>query len=379
MNQEKIGKFIAKKRKEKNLTQQELAEKLGVTDRSISNWENGKCMPDLSLFNPLCTELGITINEFLAGEELKKENYQEKLEENIINTINYTTKKDSINLIITLAGLLLTLLAMTIIPSESSWGSIYSILGCFIALYGLNNLLKSKLNKKTLFNISYIIIYLLVLLTIDYVGTININQAPRFVLSKETTYNMIIYKKTLLNIYRINPNTKNEYYLIDWKKVYNKDTVPNVPFNRTKSGIDNIIKYKSKYLGDNSNTNNLVNNLPLSEYGKVIELDSKNLGLTINYYTTAWYINNDYYLERSLLYNSVAIFSLIDNVKYINYNFTGTTYTITKEEIENNYPKYQEIQKSKSNFNKYLESKITNDEFIHSTFEKLFQEKTLGD
>ena len=69
MNQEKIGNFIAKCRKEKNITQSELAEKLGVTDRSISNWENGKNMPDLSLFKPLCKELDITINELIKRFE----------------------------------------------------------------------------------------------------------------------------------------------------------------------------------------------------------------------------------------------------------------------------------------------------------------------
>jgi YrbI family 3-deoxy-D-manno-octulosonate 8-phosphate phosphatase len=60
MNQEKIGKFIAKCRKDKKMTQSELAEKLGVTDKSIGNWENGRNMPDLALFKPLCDELGIT-------------------------------------------------------------------------------------------------------------------------------------------------------------------------------------------------------------------------------------------------------------------------------------------------------------------------------
>ena len=54
MNQEKIGRFIAECRKEKNMTQQELAEKLGVSDRTVGNWENGRNMPDLSLFTPLC-------------------------------------------------------------------------------------------------------------------------------------------------------------------------------------------------------------------------------------------------------------------------------------------------------------------------------------
>ena len=93
MNQEKIGKFIAELRKEKKLTQGQLAEKLGVTDRAISKWENGRGMPDLSLLKPLCEELKITINELLSGERLNKKNYQDRLEENIINTINYSDTK----------------------------------------------------------------------------------------------------------------------------------------------------------------------------------------------------------------------------------------------------------------------------------------------
>ena len=69
MNQEKIGKFIAELRKEKNMTQQDLATKLNVTDRAISNWENGRRLPDYSLIKNLCDELGITINELLSGEK----------------------------------------------------------------------------------------------------------------------------------------------------------------------------------------------------------------------------------------------------------------------------------------------------------------------
>ena len=93
MDQQKIGKFIAKKRKEKKLTQVELADKLGVSNRTISKWENGNSMPDYSIFNDLCKELDISINELLSGEELTKENYQKKLEENIVNTIDYNNKK----------------------------------------------------------------------------------------------------------------------------------------------------------------------------------------------------------------------------------------------------------------------------------------------
>lgn len=93
LNQEKIGKFIAKLRNEKDLTQQELANKIGVTDRAISNWENGRRMPDLSLIKSLCDELGITINELLSGEKIEEKEYQTKFEENVLNAIDYSNKK----------------------------------------------------------------------------------------------------------------------------------------------------------------------------------------------------------------------------------------------------------------------------------------------
>ena len=142
MNQEKISKFIAEQRKAKNLTQSELAEKLGVSDRTIGNWENGRNMPDLSLFKPLCDELNITINDLMSGEKVKDNNYKEKLEENIINTIDYTNKKlenknNFIGLILIIFGVLISITAVAIFPSESSWGSIYSVFGVIISLIGV--------------------------------------------------------------------------------------------------------------------------------------------------------------------------------------------------------------------------------------------------
>ena len=93
MNQQKIGKFISERRKIKNLTQMELAEKLGVSNRTISKWENGNSLPDYSIIHELCETLDISINELLSGEELTEENYQKKLEENIVSTIDYNNKK----------------------------------------------------------------------------------------------------------------------------------------------------------------------------------------------------------------------------------------------------------------------------------------------
>lgn len=84
MNQEKIGAFIAECRKRKKLTQLELAEKLGVTDRSVSNWENGVCLPDASLYRLLCDILQISINELFAGEYVCDENYKNIADNNLL-------------------------------------------------------------------------------------------------------------------------------------------------------------------------------------------------------------------------------------------------------------------------------------------------------
>lgn len=88
LNQQKIGEFIAELRKEKEMTQAELGEKLGVTNKTISRWENGNYMPDISLMQFLCEELGISINEFLSGERLSDEVFREKADNNIISSLN---------------------------------------------------------------------------------------------------------------------------------------------------------------------------------------------------------------------------------------------------------------------------------------------------
>ena len=83
----KIGKYIAGKRKNFGLTQKQLAEKIGMSDKSVSKWERGICLPDVSLYFDLCSILGISINEFLAGEDIVHENIEKKSEENIISVV----------------------------------------------------------------------------------------------------------------------------------------------------------------------------------------------------------------------------------------------------------------------------------------------------
>ena len=84
MNQEKIGRFIAELRKEKNMTQQELTDKLNITDRAISHWGNGRSMPDAGVILELCKILNINVNELLSAKKIKEEKYNERAEESLL-------------------------------------------------------------------------------------------------------------------------------------------------------------------------------------------------------------------------------------------------------------------------------------------------------
>lgn len=84
MDQIRIGKYIAGKRKALGLTQRQLAERLGMSDKSVSKWERGVCLPDVSVYAQLCAALGISVNEFLAGEDIDREALPQKAEDNLI-------------------------------------------------------------------------------------------------------------------------------------------------------------------------------------------------------------------------------------------------------------------------------------------------------
>ena len=123
MNQEIIGKFIAKCRKEKNMTQQELADKLGVTDRAVSHWENGRRLPDYSLVKELCEILSISINELFSGEKISNDDYKEKAEDNIEKLINdnYRKKKKMNWIIAILVAVLYLSISIIFNIWEYSW------------------------------------------------------------------------------------------------------------------------------------------------------------------------------------------------------------------------------------------------------------------
>ena len=110
----KIGKFIAQCRKEKNMTQAELAEKLNITDRAISKWETGKGMPDSSIMLDLCNELNISVNELLSGEVIEMNDYDKKAEENLLK-LNKSNQYISKKLLQSIIAIILLVLIFIVI------------------------------------------------------------------------------------------------------------------------------------------------------------------------------------------------------------------------------------------------------------------------
>ncbi len=141
MNQVKIGKFISACRKDKNLTQLQLAEKLNVTDRAVSKWENGKSMPDTSIMLNLCSILGISVNELLIGEKIDMENNNQINEQLLLDMSKELEKKNKtiwvsmwiIMIVSTIAFLAATLAASYFMP-EGIWQLIVVIASCVVFL-----------------------------------------------------------------------------------------------------------------------------------------------------------------------------------------------------------------------------------------------------
>ena len=148
MNQIKIGRFIAECRKKANLTQIQLAEKLGITDKAISKWERGVAMPDTSIMLNLCDILGISVNELLNGEKIYMENSNQKNEQLLLDMAKELEKKNKVIwtsmwaiMIVSIIALLAGIFAVRFLIAEGVW-QLVAVLGlcvvflipCFYAL-----------------------------------------------------------------------------------------------------------------------------------------------------------------------------------------------------------------------------------------------------
>ena len=141
MDQIRIGKFIAESRKQKNLTQSQLSEKLGITDKAISKWERGIAMPDSSIMLELCDILGITVNELLSGEKINMENNNQKNEQLLLEMAKELEKKNKMIwscmwaiMIVSMLALFASLFITAFFIPEGVWQLVTIIGSCVVFL-----------------------------------------------------------------------------------------------------------------------------------------------------------------------------------------------------------------------------------------------------
>ena len=141
MDQIKIGKFIAECRKNANLTQMQLSEKLGITDKAISKWERGISMPDTSIMLELCDILGISVNELLSGEKIQMENNDQKNEQLLLEMAKELEKKSKTIwnamwaiMTVSIIGLLGGLVLIALFIPEGPWMLVAILSLCVVFL-----------------------------------------------------------------------------------------------------------------------------------------------------------------------------------------------------------------------------------------------------
>lgn len=372
MNQVKIGQFIQMLRKEKKLTQKQVADCLGVSDKTVSKWETGNGMPDLCFLKPLSDFLGITVNELLLGERLKEEVIID-VEKGIERTIAYSEEKkknDRFYLYLIVIGLVTLAFTLLCLRSTSLvfWSTIVSLLLITIAIYHF------KIRYKVLSCITFLLLSISALLIWDYYSVLK-HHDPIYSFSIISNDSTMTYKSLFYNVYKCNVDTKHEYYEIDFSK--KKNACMN-PYDPNKSDMSRLIKYQNKYIGNNSNTSNLFTQLPLAEYGFTTEIDSNHLGIKLNYQHSVIYIQEDkenFYLKQSLIYNSISAFLLLQNLNYINFNFLDEQYDVTKEKVSaldfyDNLINDDKI--SLENVQKHLVEQLNDELFVNNIFNLLF-------
>ena len=218
MDQKKIGQFLQALRKEKNITQEMLAETLNVSSRTISRWETGNNMPDISLLIELSQFYQVSISEIIDGER-KSEKMKQETKDTVIKIAEYNINKihiermKIISIFFIIFGVFIMISALSIFPNESSWGCIYAIFGGIILTVGIYFGVKSVLLKRSSRILSVVgcIIALFAIFTVlDYIAVTQFQLIPRFSYEKSYGENIVEYKTLFYTVIQKNPRTANE-------------------------------------------------------------------------------------------------------------------------------------------------------------------------
>lgn len=225
MDQIKIGSFLKQLRKDRNLTQEALAEQLHVSGRTVSRWETGTNMPDIGILIELAEFYEVSIPEIINGER-KSENMDQETRETAVKMAEYskhavkTGKQKVMGILLAAFGMFIIVSALMVFPSESSWGSIYSVLGSIVLLIGIYLMIRQVFVKYRV-RIAALVACAVLLFGVfslsDYIAVTQFHQVPRF--RYETSYDsrypdQLVYKTLFFTAVQKNPGTEQEEIVI---------------------------------------------------------------------------------------------------------------------------------------------------------------------
>ncbi|MGL5694913.1 MAG: helix-turn-helix domain-containing protein [Peptostreptococcaceae bacterium] len=205
-------------RKENNLTQEALAEKLNVSSRTVSRWETGNNMPDISMLVELSEFYQVSIPEIINGER-KSEKMNQETKDTAIKMAEYSnneveiSRRKIVSSMLVLFGVFIIISAFAIVPNDSSWGSIYATIGGFILIIGIYFISKSILVKRSsrILSIVGCVIILSGIFTVtDYIAVSQYHQVPRFSYCKSYGEDIVEHKTLFYTVIQKNPGTENE-------------------------------------------------------------------------------------------------------------------------------------------------------------------------
>lgn len=218
MDQKKIGFFLKTLRKEKNITQEMLAETLHVSSRTVSRWETGNNMPDISLLVELSEFYQVSIPEIIDGER-KSEHMEQETKQTAIKMAEYSKnelqieKQKIVHAFLMVVGGFLIISAFAIFPNESSWGSIYASIGGMIVTVGIYFKIKFAPVKRVtrILSVAGCIVFLLGIFTVlDYIAVSQFSQVPRFSYEKSYGEDIVEHKTLFYTVIQKNPGAVDE-------------------------------------------------------------------------------------------------------------------------------------------------------------------------
>ena len=217
MDSKKIGIFLRELRKEKGLTQAQLAEQLRMSDRTVSRWETGTTLPDLSVLVELADFYDVDIREIIDGER-KSKKMNEETKEALVSAAQYAKEekqgqlvrmKKTICFILLGFGCFLMMSAFAVFPSESGWGAKFAVLGALVAAAGVFLLLKKR---RILLAAGVFVLLTGGMILMDFISVCYIGQAPRFAYLTEYGEGAVTYHAPFYTVVRHNPYTAEEHY-----------------------------------------------------------------------------------------------------------------------------------------------------------------------